>query len=518
MSQVTETLDKFQHALQPYIKSREQVNYIRRVLAVHLGQCSETGTLRPPLSLIKEFDENAKLAPELDETSKEYFNALVEHRLAQKRYADTIATGHRLQEQRSSPPNQVAKSALERHIAILKLQEKKENLAAIHESCIDLLDKPAAAEDYLDMDSMFEGTAQLPKVPQEVLNTIVIEQVQAPTDIQQQINNLEKIVLRAKLLLKQEEQLLRDAKSKTTRIPQPVRVEVKFEALNTTRNELITWIETELSKASAGEDDGQGNSGERLGASGSLVSRQFDAIQEKYALYVSSRKALLDMISQESAVASRSLSTAPSSLPQRTTANNAVSSSDHMCIPHIKALLEVSQLHKNIVSTKSQVSASLSKQSKQVHQYFTDIAQQSELVSDSSGKDIRRRSSIRDETVNTGTSLDLKTKVKTWVDAADEAKIHSLEHLAENIEAGQIALEESSQIVDTIRQLTGQSQTQDPVDDTILDSIDEDETWVGAGFADQPPRTPKDKKLPKTYRRNDTWSKIHGNLGLLGYE
>lgn len=515
MSQDTETLEKFQHALQPYIKSREQVNYIRRLLAVHLGQCSEGGTLRPPLSLVKDFDENTKLAPELDETSKEYISALVENKLAQKRYAEAVAASHRLQHERPSPSKRVSKNALERHIAILKLQEKKENLSAIQEACVDLLDKPAAAEDYLDMDSMFDGTAQLPKVPQEVLNTIVIEQVQAPTDIQQQINNLEKIVLRAKLLLKQEQQLLRDAKSKTTRIPQPVRIEVKFEALNTTRNELITWIETELSKASADESGDQSHSGERLGSSGTLVSRQFDAVQEKYALYVSSRKALLDMISQESTISGRSLAAPPPSQSARSVASGTTSSSDHLIIPHIKALLEVSQLHKDLVSTKSQVSASLAKQSKQVSQYFTEIGQQSKLISDSSARDIRRRSTIRDESA---VSLDLKTKIKTWVDAADAAKIDSLENLAENIEAGQEALEAASQTLDKIRQLTGQSQSQDLGEDTVLEIIDEDETWVGAGFADQPPRTPKDKKLPKTYRRNDTWSKIHGNLGLLGYE
>lgn len=499
MNEGFDLLDDLQSSLSPYIKSREQVNYIRRILALHLAECSGQASLRPPLSLAKDDNSKIHVAPELRGLSKEYMEALSANRAARKRYADAVASSSGTQLLTTIQPASNA-DALQQHIAFLRLQEKKENLLAVQESLEELLDKPAASDEYLDLDRMFEGTAQLPAVPKDLLNTMVTEQVRTTVDIQNRISQLEKVVLRAKLLLKQEEQHLGQARANASRIPQPVRSEVKMDALSIARNELIAWIETELGKTTEESSGEQPAANQRSRADNTTVSKQLDSIQEKYALYVSSRKSLLDMLSQSQSTGNQSTAlTAPSTSRQPAKQDLPITS-DHLLIPYLKALMSASQIQKDLVATKAHVSATISKRTKELDQRLGELAQDSDLVNDKIVRD-RRRSSTLDISSHGNRQGTIDTKVQPWIEAADAIKITHLESLATDIESGQTALEKSAQALNQLRHLTGQ----DSHETTTL--VDNDAAWAGAA-----------QDLPKTYKSTDMWSKIHGSLGLLGHD
>lgn len=53
MAESNEIRQKLELGLKPFIKPREQVNYIRRVIALHLGTESQSVPLKEPLSLIE---------------------------------------------------------------------------------------------------------------------------------------------------------------------------------------------------------------------------------------------------------------------------------------------------------------------------------------------------------------------------------------------------------------------------------------------------------------------------------
>lgn len=480
-------LEELQTSLSPYIKSREQVNYIRRILALHLAQCNGQTSLRPPLSLPKDINSKINIAPELKGLSEEYMEALSANVAARKRHSDAIASRSGKQPLTTLQPSSNG-DALQQHIATLKLQEKKENLLAVQESLEELLDKPSASSEYLNVDRMFEDTAQLPAVPKDLLNTISIEQVHTPVDIQSRISQLEKIVLRAKFLLKQEEQLLGEARANASRIPQPVRSEVRMDALGVARNELITWIETELGKSADESSGEQPDTNQRSRTGNSTILKQLDSIHEKYALYVSSRKSLLDMVSQNQSTEKYSAAEKTPSTLRQTTTQEVSGADDHLLVSYLRALLSTSQIQKDLVATKAHVSATILKRNKELDQRLRELAQDSDLVNDKTVRD-RRRSSILGASSSPGSNQDaIDTKVQPWVEAADAIKITHLESLATDIECSQTALEKSAQGLDQLRQLTGQD-SREPT-----------------------------HNLPRAYKSTDMWSKIHGSLGLLGYD
>src|SRR6478752_5429845 len=128
MANPSETAETFQKTLDPYIKPREQVNYIRRVLALHLGTCSHDGPVKQPVSLA---DPTRDVT--LDSSSKgiyrEYIEALKANVDARRNYEDVA--------QSNLPSSSLAKELsssnelLEEQVSLLKLQAKQARLTAV---------------------------------------------------------------------------------------------------------------------------------------------------------------------------------------------------------------------------------------------------------------------------------------------------------------------------------------------------------------------------------------------------
>lgn len=519
MAAPAETISKLQADLGPYIKPREQVNYIRRILALQLGSYTREGPSVPPLSLA-DSTRDVSASTEVKGVQKEYLEALNANNAARRQFDEALQAGRPKYDPQSKPPS-FGSELLEERLALLKLRQKRECLLAIQQSLDCLAEKPASAQSFLDTEKIFHGATALPSVPKAVINSFVAEQSAAQPDLQVRVNQLERTVLRAKLRLKQEERLLAEARARSKSKPDVVSNGAKLEALNTTRNELITWIETELSKASADEpeekaEDARHTRGPGSEADQATITTQLRQIQDKYARYLAARKALLALATHNPQ---------PSIPPPTQQTSSAKYGEDdepepgnYLLTPYVEALLSISRHQKAANTHKSHMNSVLSKQNKDTCQVLGHLAEESQLLPAYPMKDsLRRRSGIRNEMATKSSDRpDISTRIKPWVFAADSAKIATLEAVAETIEGGQIALENSMKSLQDINHLLGQGEDA-AVDEATAVEPPDDDVWLSSeGYKDAAARKHSEKE-GSSWQKGDPWSRLHGNLGLIGH-
>ncbi|RGP75434.1 hypothetical protein FLONG3_5687 [Fusarium longipes] len=511
MTNSSDTIETFQKTLDPFIKPREQVNYIRRVLALHLGSCSHGGPVKQPVSLA---DTAADITPDPCSKGfyKEYIEALKANVDARRKYEDA-AQSH-LTSSATMQDSSSSNELLEERLSLLKLQSKQSRLSAVQSHLDVLMQKPAAAPEFIDPEDVFHEAASLPKVPKEVVNSLVAQQSVKKTDLTEQVAQLEKTVLRAKLLLKREEQLLRETRANAQSIPDVVSNGVRLHALNTTRNELIHWIETELGKA--GDEEGGEESGSKSHAQSTAdqatINEQLVTIKEKYSKYLSSRRFLLSSVG-EKFDSSAAPVLAPSTAKQLAEEPEPASGT-YLLTPYIETLLALSKKQRAMIAQKVHVNTTLAKEIKDDCQSLGHLEEESQLLPSHSTAPESRRRSVLGEFLTSGERSGLTGKVQPWVLAADSAKIVTLENVAEQIEGGQLALENSMQTLQEIDQLLGQ------VEETQKEArvgTPEDDVWLEAG-PKSPSKARKHTERGSTEQSKDVWSSLHGNLGLLGQE
>lgn len=516
-----DVFDKFQSTLEPFIKPREQVNYIRRVLALHLGSsCSQNGPIKQPVSLV-DSSHDVTVGPELKGIQREYTEALKSNVAARRKYADIVqANPSRPDSPKESPSNNL--DIVEERIGLLKLQSKLERLCAVQKYLDLLIQKPAGSVEFLDPEDMFYSAGELPSVPKEVVNSLVAQQSAAKPDLKGQVAQLEKTVLRAKLLMRREEQLLRDARSNAQGIPDVISNGARLDALNATRNELITWIETELGKATGEEDvegglDGISKSQDRMAADSAAISSQLEVIREKYTRYLDARRSLLSTIAERPGASQPPALKAHDPAKQRTLEADPAPS-NYLLTPYIETLLSLSRNQRATITQKSYMNSTLSNETKEACQVLGHLAEESQLLPlhPASGSS-RRRSGLGEILASTSDRAGFTGRIQPWVFAADAAKIATLETVAEKVEGGQVALENSMKALREIDHLLGQNQVDEP--EEPKEAPVEDDLWLATGTKNPTgtrKHTKKEKEVKKVPR--DAWSGLHGNLGLIGHE
>ncbi|KAJ3958484.1 hypothetical protein N0V92_004955 [Colletotrichum tropicale] len=511
MDPVPKAIEKVQAALQPYIKPREQVAYIRRALALHLQACGQPGPIESPLSLI---DASCTITPtkEARGLQREYLRALDANIKARNDYENTR------NDTATAPPSRSKivdpRDQLEDHIALVKLRQKQQRLQTVQKYLDLLVRQPAASPDFLDLEVVFRDSPPLPDVPTAVVNSFTVTNTSATTDLSGLAGQLEKVVLRAKLLLQREEQLLQDVRQRTGELAGQVSDEAKAHALDTTRAELINWIETELSKASGeGEDDSYS---QRNGqpADKTNIDEKLVEIRDKYTRYTAARKSLLHMVSDETQPILR-----PGGEAARASQSEEIppAPTTHLLIPYLEKLLALSREQKGMIAHKSHVNNVLSKQAKETRQALDHLAEESQLLPEHPMPKPRPRSGFADDFASAVSEKQaMSERVKPWVFAADSAKIATLEAVAEKIEEGQVALEGSMSALQEVDRLLGQNQSEK---DAVGDTTEED-IWLTQGSASKTGarRHGAHQRKESAAKSGDIWSAIHGDLGLIGHE
>ncbi|KAF6808084.1 hypothetical protein CSOJ01_07772 [Colletotrichum sojae] len=514
MDPVPKAIQKIQASLEPFVKPREQVAYIRRALALHLQACGQPTAIRSPLSLI---DASCAVSPtkEARGLQREYLKALDANLKARREYENTRNETTQIHASRAKTAD--PRDQLEDYVALIKLRQKQQRLQTVQKYLDLLVRQPAAAQDFLDLEVVFRDSPPLPDVPTAVVNSFTVRTSEVTTDLGSLTGQLEKVVLRAKLLLQREEQLLQDVRQRTSSLAGQVSDQERAYALNTTRAELINWIETELSKASEeGEDDSPSQRDGRPEKTN--IDKQLAEIKSKYAQYIAARKSLLSLMSQQTQPVLK-----PGVEAAGASQGEAVSPAPtaHLLIPYLEELLSLSREQKGMIAQKSHINLVLSKQAKEIWQALDHLAEESQLLPEHSTPNAGRpKSGVGEDFASAVSEKQQSTseRVKPWVFAADSAKIAILEAVAEKIEEGQVALEGSTTALQEVDKLLGKEQK--TVGEQAEGDTTEDDIWLTQGSVGKASsrKHAAHSRRETMVKAGDIWSTIDGNLGLIGHE
>ncbi|KAK4128397.1 hypothetical protein N657DRAFT_560941 [Parathielavia appendiculata] len=512
-SSAEDTFKVIQKTLEPYIRPREEVTHIRQILAVHLDSCLDDETAGEPLALIDARSPcSSSTARGLQKEYLEALNANIEAR-------NEFAACCRVQEKRTrqQPDTSTGQGAdrLQEHVAAIRLRQRADKLQVIKRSFNSLGQKPAASPDFLDSEEIFRDAKPLPTVPHELVTALTVGKTTAGPHLQELIDQLEKHVLQTKLLLRREEQLLEKVKSRSVARPGNISESAKLAALERTRAELISWIETELGKAAADEGAAEGQDAQRHRPRGDSfnMEEQLGSIKEKYAQYLGARQALLQLASQRPLPVMKP--PVKEAKPQDASAPRPPPTA-HLLSPQLEQLLSLSHEQKGFIAEKSHLNAAISKQLKENSQVLEHLAEESHLIPAHPMPGAPGSSTAFADAVSATKISGLTNKVKPWVFAADSAKISTLEAVAEKIEEGQIALESSMRTLEEIDELLGQ--LPDKKQEEEQPSTGEDDLWLAEGqHAGKSAGARKHtlRKADTPAQPNTVWDTLDGKLGLL---
>lgn len=481
---------------------------MRRVLALNLQSCHENGPQHEPLALVEA--ECTLKSTDARGLQRDYLKALHAAIKAQREYESTSQKQTENETKAAQASGLNDGSRLEQHLAAIKLRRKQDRLQTLG-NYLDLLgQKAAASPDFVQPEEVFKGTRRLPDVPKTVMSGFTVDNDSAKSDLKALVDRLEKAVLRSKLLLKKEEQLLEEVKSRSTATPGSISDGAKLAALNATRNELISWMETELGKASAADEfpAQEAEEGGRAEAKADKVTteEQLALIKERYASYISARKALIHLIAQSPKLSIKPPEKAPG-LAESESAPPAPST--HLITPYIKNLLSIAHEQKASLAQKSHLNGVLAKQTEETSKALSRLAEESQLLPD---HPTRRRNGGHGGGLPDKSDHEITSLAIPWVSAADSAKLATLEAVAEKIEEGQITLEGSTKYLAEIDQLLGRNIVIQ--DESANGDATEDDIWLAET---QTPR--KGSKAPPksdaAAEHRDVWSLLDGNLGLI---
>ena len=510
MDKTVQVVERLQTGLEPFVKHREHVNYIRRVLALELGSCTSGGLLQRPIALPQGqndyyIDESA--VKRLKGVHKEYVEALRANIGARQKF-DSLQYGHRSGINASTiDASNKSTSLLDDHNAILNLRQKLLNLEIIQGILVQLSGKPAADGGFLGQ----ELSLASPTLPMGTMDGSPVTMSNENRGLSDQLKQLERSVLRQKLLLKKEEKHLFQARARCTMKPSLVSHGAKLQALDATRDALISWIENELGKTSgdnveAGDPGGNNFSSEENGT----VSQQLQIIQRKYTAYVCARKDLLSVVSQDvqpPAVTPQTHSPAAAQTTQQLHRRN----SDHLLVSYADELVSQWRKQDTFVLEKSHIASFLCNRNRQISESLVRLADQSQLLQSYPMKDSSRRRSAIPQTTSASVSSrpESASRIKPWVFAADAAKIAMLENVTEKVECGQVALETSMRALAETDALLGQDGQGRGGDGGGQQN---DTTSSGR----QQYVSPRKRVQIQDQAMTDPWAQIHGNLGLIG--
>lgn len=541
-------LQAVQKILNPYIRPREEVAHIRRILALHLDSCLKDGSATAPLALVESNEQQKTSSAAARGLYKEYLEALSKNMKARDEYRACVRDIEQARESNIRTATAPSQDLIRDHLATISLQKKKQRLQVLEQHINLLEQKPAASPNFLDPKEMFRYSRPLPEVPKDVVNSLIAldDNTRPSSHLKDLIDQLEKHVLRTKLLLKREEKLLEEVKQR--RAPSGSHAEAinesdKFEALNATRIELINWIETELGKASGSEEPST-NQEKKAGKSDEESRRQMDQnlanIKEKYAKYSEARKALLLLVSQQPRPTMKPQNS-PDGQAQKEQSPAPPSSapSAHLLSPYLSQLLTLSHTQKSLISQKSHLNTTITKTLRENAQQLDRLAEESQLIpahpmpGGARGRPPSGFGGAKEGLVSASStsSLDTSSHVKPWIFAADSAKIATLEAVAEQIDQGQMALEASMRTIGEMEMLLGVNQQSEKKEEGQSDekqggNATADDIWLAEEGGDKSRRSVGGGRRHSRNSINisgeggdktkgDVWALLDGNLGLL---
>jgi hypothetical protein len=454
--------------LEPYIRPRQEVAHIRRLLALHLQkqvEDPEYGTLSTPLSLVGPSAEVHPTPATVKSHSlrKEYLKALKANIKARQEYAQLSQQTHETKGPRdaSNDAGKEEKPEIEEYLELVKKKQKLERLRVLQNYVDELNSK---APDTAALLAKATAKIQLPELPPQILRPVApLNGAKSSVDLENLKSELEKEVLRAKMASKAENARLAATKRQMEErgsTPRTVLAkEQVMRALEATRDELIQWMEDELAKAGDGAEEDE----EPLPNIEEMRSRlEHTRAQVKvvYDEYVEARKRLIETMTGPIQP------DLPFSLKKEETSASEDEAEDAaeetgVLSPIIRDLLNSSRRQKEVTQQRSHLSAALTKANSDMVGTLDRLAEESHMLpkyampeETKMAKTFAEHMDGRKQSSKTPAAL---RKAKHWVYASESASLDTMERVCEDVDEGKAALDDAAQTLKRMEDMIGSS-------------------------------------------------------------
>lgn len=457
---------KLKSSLKPYAKSRKEATQIRRMLRMYLNCHLEN---KDPC-----FINRPLLVPEsphsLDGSThgvkgllKDYLRCIQMNINAKNEYA-ALSKEHQSNSDEedieiSSSNSSLKEDSTSSMISFVDLVRKKhrhERLNIIQEFIEKLSQKPAGHPDFIDPKNVLREVAVLPQVPSEVMQISGFDQDSISASLEDFIIRLEKSVFIAKAHLKREQKLLVDVKTKQSTIANKAS---RLSALQTTRDELIQWVESELKKSEKMPSNINENIPDDLHRQDRVlldVEKSLELLHKQYSTYVDARESLLACMGEKiAAPISFTLDNHPKADHEEQTNTKRL----NLVYPYLRDLASITSRQKGLTQQKVHLTRNLTKQLEEANSGFDRLAHESHLlptypmpISDSIKKKRESSLSFSDE-ISNQEKLNSSRHAQIWAYAANSASQSTTEIVLQKVENGNVSLMDAQTDIKQLSQL-----------------------------------------------------------------
>lgn len=433
-------------ALQPYIKTRQEVEHVRRELQASF-----------PVSTLDTARKSYSETPEpggLTGVRKAYLQALQAHRVAQERYDALKTELEQLSRSEPTPGGAQGNTTAfltESYVPLIRQRERRRKLAIVEKT----LAKITAAGGDTVVES-FDKVAkrevgELPHPPST--SGYADRELESDYDL----TRLKKAILSTKRELEEHEELSAQANGIAEGDINP---HADLKALQKTHSELTAWMENQLAMISDVDSTKDGSSSTYSAAdnsAGEEAAFSLSDIENLYKQYLDSRQRLLRVVShqerQDSSPSSspdttRRRSTSPTTPTTTTTtldSDHSLPAPSELILPYLSRLTSTKQTSQSLSQQTTHLRRQLTLAETQTQDILTRLADESHLVQPEHHHHRRRG----------GGGGGGAPQGQDWREAAEEAREATVNIVKKRVESGNAFAEQAVQTLESIHGLPG---------------------------------------------------------------
>ncbi|KAE8148048.1 hypothetical protein BDV25DRAFT_159117 [Aspergillus avenaceus] len=525
----------FAQPLAPYIKSRQEVLRIRQTLTAYLRSLiifadddpgNPNGHAHSHLSLCVPQDAVVgvkQIPPEVTGLRRKYLEALQANVNARKEY---LAVSEKQLSERSQggvagteacPVNPNAE--LQAYLKLLRERRQHAKLQIFQHYLQELkgrdLVKP---EDFDTTPDQGQQDILPPDLEQHS------EEGSSKDGAEGLLHNLERAVVQAKARLDREKRLLEELKARreVQAIPdsETIAPAVKIMALQRIRDELVHWVEQELtSVANFEEEPVQELPAEEIEESARLLDEQIAQIKDQYAAYVDARKRLLDTASR----ACQPIGVNSAKPPNRPTEQKQVNDEAALPVEPLNVLsfaddvlLPLSKYQRALTLQKSYLAGMLAKEKSTTLRILNRLSDESHLLPEypvvarqPRFKHAAAGISSRHATNPTESTKpdEIVSLAEAWAFASNAARTSEQRFVEEKVEEGMEIVPDAQKLLQEIYGTMNQDLEKTSRDEQTQ-AQDDDGTWKLDA------RSTRSRARSTNQRTLGPWAKLNGHIGV----
>jgi hypothetical protein len=222
---------------------------------------------------------------------RRYLEALQKNVMARKEY--NVALDYKSAQQPNLAQVDIHGTHLSDHVGLLKLKARRQQLRILQKYLTRLKQTDTAKADFLDLKKVqrYESNCHSPEHQHSVRDIF-----QGDESVDALVRRLEVVVIRAKHQVDRERRLLEEVEKNAAASPLLVKQKSRPRALAATRDELVAWIEGNLSESFCIQNSVEDDLQQRKQADAPILRLQSE-IMNKYEKYIEARQRMLQLVS-----------------------------------------------------------------------------------------------------------------------------------------------------------------------------------------------------------------------------